>query len=118
MATAMLPLDSGPADDLPAADARSAEEIAARTLRFQIGATLVGATLLVCSLAAQFLWTKELYAALPAAIAVLLLASPLVVAAVKDLLKGEAGMNAAVALAVVGAPRQENIRRRRRSRSS
>ncbi len=72
-------------------------------LRFQIGATLVGATFLICSLLAQFLWAKDFYAAVPAAIAVLLLGSPLAVAAIRDLIKGEAGMNALVALAVVGA---------------
>jgi Zn2+/Cd2+-exporting ATPase len=74
-----------------------------RLLRFQIAATLVGATLLGCSLVAQGLWTKPFYAAVPAAVAVLLLSAPLVAAAVKDLVKGEAGMNALVALAVVGA---------------
>jgi Cd2+/Zn2+-exporting ATPase len=59
--------------------------------------------LLVCSLIAQFLWKTEFHAAVPAALAVLLLGAPLVAAAVADLLKGEAGMNALVALAVVGA---------------
>jgi Cd2+/Zn2+-exporting ATPase len=74
-----------------------------RGLRFQIAATLVGATLLVCSLVAQGLWIKPFYAAVPAAVAALLLGAPLVAAAVKDLAKGEAGMNALVALAVVSA---------------
>jgi Cd2+/Zn2+-exporting ATPase len=95
---------------LPAADVAADEPLDVSTdvavgtkLRFQIAATLVGATLLVCSLIAQFLWTKEFFTALPAAVAVVLLGAPLVAAAVKDLLRGEAGMNALVALAVVGA---------------
>jgi Cd2+/Zn2+-exporting ATPase len=102
MATATLPL----CDDTPDVDAESAaaaEAAAGRALRFQITATLVGATLLVCSLVAQVLWKTEFHAAVPAALAVLLLGAPLVWAAVADLLKGEAGMNALVALAVVGA---------------
>jgi Cd2+/Zn2+-exporting ATPase len=74
-----------------------------RLLWWQIAATLVGGTLLLCSVAAQLLWEKEFYAALPAAIAMLMLGAPLVWAAVADLVKGEAGMNALVALAVIGA---------------
>jgi Cd2+/Zn2+-exporting ATPase len=69
----------------------------------QILATLVGGTLLLCSLAAGWLWKQPLFAAIPAAAAVVLLAAPLVAAAVKDLLAGKAGMNALVALAVIGA---------------
>jgi Cd2+/Zn2+-exporting ATPase len=71
--------------------------------KWQIGATLVGGTLLLCSVIAQLLWSKELYPAIPAALAMLMLGTPLVYAAVQDLLKGEAGMNALVALAVIGA---------------
>ena len=71
--------------------------------KWQIGATLVGGTLLLCSVVAQLLWSKELYPAIPAALAMLMLGAPLVYAAVQDLLKGEAGMNALVALAVIGA---------------
>ncbi len=74
-----------------------------RSLRMQILATLVGGTLLLCSLAAGWLWKQPLFAAIPAAAAVVLLAAPLVAAAVKDLLAGKAGMNALVALAVIGA---------------
>ena len=81
----------------------AADATAGRTLRLQIAATLVGATLLACSLVAQFLWAKDFYPAVPAAVAVLLLGAPLVAAAIRDLVKGEAGMNALVALAVVGA---------------
>jgi Zn2+/Cd2+-exporting ATPase len=100
MITASLPLpDDAPAPGIDAA----AEAAAGRALRFQIAATLVGATLLVCSLVAQFLWKTDFHAAVPAAIAVLLLGAPLVAAAVADLVKGQAGMNALVALAVVGA---------------
>lgn len=73
------------------------------SLRLQIVATLVGGTLLLCSLAAGWLWKQPLFAAIPAAVAVVLLAAPLIAAAVKDLLAGKAGMNALVALAVIGA---------------
>ena len=72
-------------------------------LRVQIVATLVGGTLLLCSLAAGWFWKQPFFAALPAAISVTLLATPLVAVAVKDLLAGKAGMNALVALAVIGA---------------
>jgi Cd2+/Zn2+-exporting ATPase len=74
-----------------------------RGLKLQILATLVGGTLLLCSLAAGWLWQQPFFAALPAAAAVALLAAPLVAAAAQDLLAGKAGMNALVALAVIGA---------------
>ena len=73
------------------------------SLRLQIVATLVGGTLLVCSLVAGWLWKQPFFAALPAALAVAILAAPLVTAALKDLLRGVAGMNALVGLAVIGA---------------
>jgi Zn2+/Cd2+-exporting ATPase len=104
MSTASLPI--APDDvglDAAAASDAAADATAGRSLRFQIAATLVGATLLVCSLVAQVLWKKDFYPAVPAALAVVLLGAPLVVAAVRDLVRGEAGMNALVALAVVGA---------------
>jgi Cd2+/Zn2+-exporting ATPase len=104
MATVTFPLPEDPSGlDAASATAAVAEAAAGRALRFQIGTTLVGATLLVCSLVAQWLWKTEFHAAVPAALAVLLLGAPLVWAAATDLLKGEAGMNALVALAVVGA---------------
>jgi Cd2+/Zn2+-exporting ATPase len=71
--------------------------------KWQIGATLVGGTLLICSVIAQLLWSNEFYPAVPAALAMLMLGAPLVYAALQDLFKGEAGMNALVALAVIGA---------------
>jgi Cd2+/Zn2+-exporting ATPase len=74
-----------------------------RGLKLQILATLVGGTLLLCSLVANVLWKQPFFAALPAAAAVALLAAPLVAAATQDLLAGKAGMNALVALAVIGA---------------
>ena len=95
------PVDGGEAADSPATAAKSAR--GSRLFRLQIGATLVGGTLLLCSVAAQFLWEKDFYAALPAALAMLMLGAPLAWAALQDLLKGEAGMNALVALAVIGA---------------
>jgi Cd2+/Zn2+-exporting ATPase len=72
-------------------------------LKAQIAATLVGGTLLICSLVAGWLWRQPFFAAVPAAVAVLLLGTPLVAAAARDLLQGKAGMNALVALAVIGA---------------
>jgi Cd2+/Zn2+-exporting ATPase len=73
------------------------------TLRAQIAATLLGGTLLVCSLIAGWLWRQPFFAAVPALLAVLLLGGPLVVAAARDLLRGRAGLDALVALAVIGA---------------
>jgi Cd2+/Zn2+-exporting ATPase len=66
-------------------------------------ATLLGGTLLLCSIAAGWLWRQPFFASLPATVSVILLSAPLVSAAVSDLLAGKAGMNALVALAVVGA---------------
>ncbi|MBU6308603.1 MAG: cation-translocating P-type ATPase [Planctomycetes bacterium] len=97
MASATLPSESA------SGDATAAEAAVGRALRLQIAATLVGATLLACSLVARFLWAKDFYPAIPAALAALLLGAPLVAAAVRDLFRGQAGMNALVALAVVGA---------------
>ena len=101
MATATLPIDDSVAA-LPGGDP-AVDAIVGRRLRLQIGGTLVGATLLACSLVAELLWSKDFYPAVPAAAAALLLGMPLVAAAVRDLLRGQAGMNALVALAVVGA---------------
>ena len=69
--------------DVPAADPRLS-----RSLRLQIAATLVGGTLLVCSLIAGWLWSQPFFAALPAFLAVVLLGTPLVAAAVRDLFLG------------------------------
>ena len=91
-------LSAGIDRDVPAADPRLS-----RSLRLQIAATLVGGTLLVCSLIAGWLWSQPFFAALPAFLAVVLLGTPLVAAAVRDLFHGKAGMNALVALAVIGA---------------
>jgi Cd2+/Zn2+-exporting ATPase len=74
-----------------------------RMLQAQIAATLVGGALLVCSLIAGWLWRQPFFAALPAFLAVVLLGAPLVAAALRDLAQGKAGMNALVALAVIGA---------------
>ncbi len=74
-----------------------------RGLRAQIVATLLGGTLLLCAILAGWLWKQPLFAALPAMAAILLLAGPLVASAAGDLLQGKAGMNALVALAVIGA---------------
>jgi Zn2+/Cd2+-exporting ATPase len=103
------PLDSPPLppEDLSAPPPEAAETAVtprlSPALRLQIVATLVGGTLLLCSLAAGWLWKQPFFAALPAAVAMLLLGTPLVAAAVRDLVAGKAGMNALVALAVIGA---------------
>jgi len=73
------------------------------SLRAQIAATLTGGTLLVCSLIAGWLWKQPFFAAVPAVLAVALLGGPLVAAAGRDLLRGRAGLDALVALAVIGA---------------
>ncbi|MFM8292911.1 MAG: heavy metal translocating P-type ATPase, partial [Planctomycetia bacterium] len=72
-------------------------------LRAQIAATLAGGTLLICSIIAGWLWKQPFFAAVPAVLAVVLLGGPLVAAAVRDLLRGRAGLDALVALAVIGA---------------
>ncbi len=69
----------------------------------QIIATLVGGTLLICSLAARLLFDHEFYPAVLGLAAAVLLAAPLAVTAVKDLLQGRAMMNELVALAVLAA---------------
>ena len=74
-----------------------------RRLRTPFLVMLVGATLLVCAFLAGLIWQNPLYAALPAAVAAVLLGAPLVWLAFRDLLAGQAGMHALVALAVVGA---------------
>ncbi len=89
-----------PIDERMSAAAATASD---RSLRVQIVVTLVGATLLGCALVAQLLWAKPFYPAVPAAGAVLLLGGPLVLAAARELIRGEAGMNSLVALAVVAA---------------
>lgn len=93
-------------DDFAAPQGEDRETVAPRLngwLRLQIVSTLVGGTLLVCSLVASWLWKQPFFAALPAALAVLALGGPLVAAAARDLVAGKAGMNALVALAVIGA---------------
>jgi len=84
----------------PASTAPAAEH---GWLRAQIVSTLVGGALLLCSIAAGWLWKQPLYAAIPAAAAIVILGVPLVAAAARDLFAGKAGMNALVALAVIGA---------------
>ena len=70
---------------------------------FQIVATLVGGVLLICSFIAQMLFENETHADLLGAVAAVLLGTPLVVVAVKDLLRGHMHMNELVALAVIAA---------------
>lgn len=92
----------GPAPQPPASPATAAPTLGLG-LRIQVVATLVGGTLLVCAVAAGWLWEQPFFAAVPALAAVLLLGAPLVAAAAADLLRGQAGMHALVALAVIGA---------------
>jgi Cd2+/Zn2+-exporting ATPase len=97
------------AESTPSASAATAADASVgRALQLQIAATLVGATLLACSLVAQMLWSKDFYPAVPAAAAAVLLGAPLVAAALRDLARGQAGMNALVALAVGGAAASGN----------
>jgi len=98
------------AEGQSAVTADEASREADRRLRLPFVAMLVGATLLACSVAAGLLWEKPLYAALPAAMAVLLLGTPLVWLAIRDLLAGRAAMNSLVALAVVGAAATDRYR--------
>jgi Cd2+/Zn2+-exporting ATPase len=107
MSIAALPADA-PHEPAEVRAASVADASAGRALRLQIAATLVGATLLACSLVAQMLWSKDFYPAVPAAAAAVLLGAPLVAAALRDLVRGQAGMNALVALAVAGAAASGN----------
>jgi Cd2+/Zn2+-exporting ATPase len=74
-----------------------------RQLGFQFVLVLGAAALLACSLAAGWLWSKPLYPALPAAAAAAILGVPLIWRALRDMVRGVAGMHALVALAVAGA---------------
>ncbi len=99
-------METSRSQHVPTAAAEAAAEAsrqADRQLQWPFVLMLVGVTLLVCSLLASFVWDKPLYAALPAAVAAAVLGMPLVWLAVRDLLQGVAGLNALVALAVVGA---------------
>jgi Cd2+/Zn2+-exporting ATPase len=86
-----------------AATAEAAGREADRRLRWEFLGILTGATLLVSSLLAGLIWRQPIYPALPAALATTILGLPLVWIALKDLAGGAAGMNALVALAVLGA---------------
>jgi Cd2+/Zn2+-exporting ATPase len=86
-----------------AALAEQGSREADRQLGVQFVLVLSAATLLGCSLAAGWLWPKPLYQALPAAAAALMLGSPLVWKALRDLGRGVVGMQALVAIAVTGA---------------
>ena len=76
---------------------------------YQIIATLVGGVLLVCSLLAQLIWDggfgadSGFYSSSLAFVSAILLGTPLVVAAIKDMIRGHMHMNELVALAVFAA---------------
>ena len=72
-------------------------------ISLQIIATLVGGVLLICSILARILYDNPAHADLLGALSALLLGTPLVVVAVKDLLRGHMHMNELVALAVIAA---------------
>jgi Cd2+/Zn2+-exporting ATPase len=106
VSTATLTQQAPPASPVEAAAASRAAQRDVKlawSLRAQIAATLLGGTLLVCSIIAGQLWEQPFFAAAPAAAAVLLLGGPLVVKAARDLFAGKAGLDALVALAVLGA---------------
>lgn len=87
-------------DNVPESDESKS---ATRQNNLHIIGVLVGGVLLLCSFAAQLLWRNEVYATLPAAIAVLLLGLPLAWDAIRDVWHGRSGMSALVALAVIGS---------------
>ena len=72
-------------------------------VRGQILATLVGGVLLVCSFIAGLLFDSPAHADLLGAFAAVLLGTPLVLVAVRDLIDGHMHMNELVALAVIAA---------------
>lgn len=69
----------------------------------QIIATLIGGTFLLSSVAAGFLFDSDFYPTSLSLVSAMLLGSPLVWVAMKDLLDGRAHMNELVALAVLAA---------------
>ncbi len=70
---------------------------------FEIAATLFGGALLICALIAKFTFDTEDPSKLLAGIATVLLGTPLVWVALKDLWQGHMHMNELVALAVLAA---------------
>ena len=77
-------------------------------ISYQIIATLVGGVLLICSLLAELIWDYGRveagpYSSVLAFVSAILLGTPLVVVAVKDMLRGQMHMNELVALAVFAA---------------
>lgn len=73
------------------------------SLTIQIWATLLGGVLLICSFIAQLIYHDEFYAASLGFFAAVLLGTPLVWVAIKDLWEGHAHFNELVALAVLAA---------------
>jgi len=74
-----------------------------RRASFQIMATMLGGMLLVAALLAQKLFPHPFQAGLAAMVAAILLGAPLVWAALRDLWRGGAQMNALAALGVVAS---------------
>src|SRR5690606_38523555 len=81
-------------------------------ISYQILGTLLGGVLLVCSFLAQIFFdgtvnaaghTENFYASVLGFLAAILLGTPLVIVAVKDLARGHMHMNELVALAVLAA---------------
>ena len=73
------------------------------TVSYRIVATLVGGVLLICSLLAQLIWADDNRSSTLAFVAAILLGTPLVIVAVKDMIRGHMHMNELVALAVFAA---------------
>jgi len=74
-----------------------------RRVSLKIVATLLGGTLLLCAFLARFLFRGEPHADILAILAAILLGGPLVLAALRDLLRGQTQFNSLVALAIVAA---------------
>lgn len=74
-----------------------------RRVSLKILATLLGGTLLLCAFLAGFLFRGQPHAQFLAILAALLLGAPLVLAAVRDLLRGQSRFSSLVALAIVAA---------------
>ncbi len=72
-------------------------------MSLKIIATLLGGTVLVCALAARFIFESQVHSALLGAVAALLLGTPLVYSAARDLLAGHTRFEELIALAVLAA---------------
>ena len=81
------------------------DQLDSQTGRVSLGivATLIGGTLVICGLIARFIYDSPAHSSLLGALAAILLGTPLVFYAVRDLIHGHNHMNELVALAVLAA---------------